>query len=258
MMLIPARIYQIGPSPSDANPTWAFYHPTFAHVFLNDTDCDALSRRMPWETAASAYRAVKVGAQRADLCRLMVVYAHGGIYVDTDAIAQRSLTAAVPPWATLFLSEYGAFEFFGAIAGHPFVERALLQAVANVHAEVERCRAHKVCCRGSHACIVKITGPKSFFESIVAAGRVANCSNDKWIPRTCHHANDSRVRGYFRCVDTGQRRNPYRTTMCGVARHADCRNSGIGVACKSRHYSRQRSFFEYASALATLPNRSEF
>lgn len=232
---------------SDANPSWAKHHADFEHIFLLDSDCDVLSRKSDLSMVRSAYRALRVGAQRADLCRLLAIHAHGGVYVDTDAIAYRHLNTAVPSWASFFVTEWGAFELFGATAGHPFVERAINVVVSNIADEIARCRQERRCCKGAHACIVRLTGPKAFFDSIVASGRAHHCLNRKWIPKSCGGSSSADARGYFRCIDTGMRTNRFKTTMCGVARHADCRNSGIGKPCAKEHYARHSApFFDYA------------
>lgn len=242
--MMPATIHQVGARPSDANPSWRLHNPNFTHTFLTDADCGVLAGEVEIPTARSAYELVLQGAQRADLCRLMAIFERGGIYVDTDVVAYGPIARAIPERATFFVSEWGSFEFFGAVPRHPFVEGALRHAPGNVLAEIKKCRLG-VCCRGAHQCIIETTGPRPFFNSLVAAGRAYNCSNRRWIPQNCSASASSVVRGYFKCNDTGTR-SPYRTTMCGILRHADCRNSGIGKACGKSHYSHARSFFNYS------------
>jgi mannosyltransferase OCH1-like enzyme len=243
-MLIPRLIVQIGVRPSNASPSWRVQNPAFAHTFLTDANCSQLVGRASASTQR-AYAALLHGAQRADVCRLLAVLAHGGFYVDTDSHAFAPLAPVVPEDATFFMTEYGSFEFFGAVPGHPIVAAALRRAVRGVLHELRGCSLRGRCCRGSHLCVILITGPKPFFSAIVDASKRANCTNQRWVPSRaqCRGAEPAFQR-LWKCNDTGAR-SPYRSEWCGVARHLDCRNSGRGAACGRRHYSHQTHFFRY-------------
>lgn len=249
--MIPLLIHQIGKHGSKRNDSWEKYNPGFRHTFFTDEECEDLSRKLSLPKLTSVYDSLLQGAQRADVCRLMVLYMYGGIYADTDVIAYGSIRKVIPKHTTFFLTEWGSFEFFGSAPRHPFLLMALNDSITHIYDEIISCAHHKKCCKSAHACIIKLTGPKSFFSSVVRAGRKYNCSNKRWIPRDCANSSDPLVRGYFRCEDEGLRTNPYRSTLCGIARHADCRNSGMVLSgCERGHYSKVRQFFNFSAVLS--------
>lgn len=256
-MWIPPVIYQIGPHLSKMQPSWINLNPNFTHVFVDDTECTKIMEKQADPVVRMAYKSIVMGAQRADLCRMGLIYSKGGFYVDTDAIAYAPIRDRMRN-ASMMISEWGAFEFFGAVPKHPFVGYALKRAAYGIRDEIVRCMTTKKCCRSAHSCIVQLSGPKNFFQAISAAGRVANCTNSKWIPSRaqCANSSSSLVRQFYKCKDRGFRYNPYKTTMCGVARHADCRNSGIArQKCSKHHYSRSKTFFNMSRSdwNVTLP-----
>lgn len=242
-MPIPNVIYQIGPHSSKMQQSWLRHNPDFSHVFLTDRECDLIMRGQPDALVRAAYRAVVTGAQRADLCRMGVILSKGGFYVDTDTVAYAPIPSALRN-ASMMYTEWGSFEFFGAVRGHPFVSHALARAARGIRDELVSCRRTHNCCSNAHQCIVRLSGPKNFFAALIEAGIAARCVNKRWIASRpqCADSPHPMVRGITKCHDTGVR-NPYQTTLCGMARHADCRNSGIGRACSKTHYSRSRNFF---------------
>lgn len=244
-MLIPSVIYQIGPHPSKMQPTWIKHNPNFTHVFLTDTECAKIMEAHIDPVVRMIYKSVVLGAQRADLCRMGTIYSRGGFYVDTDTIAYAPIRMKLRN-ASMLISEWASFEFFGAIPNHPFVDLALKRAAYGIRDEIVRCKTTGRCCKSANSCIVQLSGPRNFFAALVAAGREANCANSNWIPSRAQCTNSSSFFGrkFYKCNDRGMRKNVYRTTMCGIARHADCRNSEISRhKCPKHHYSRSKLFF---------------
>ena len=245
---IPRHIYQIGLHPTEHTTTWRIANPEYSLTFLTDHDCDALVRAYNNADTARAYAAALVGVIRADLCRLIVISLRGGFYADTDVVPTAPLRLAVPGDATMFSTERYSFELFGAIPRHPFVVHALNSASRHILDEMERCTSTGQCCVGSHNCVIRLSGPISYFSSVVAISRAHGCTNRRWVPgRTqCADATTAVVRNIYKCKDTGLRNNPYRTTFCGIARHMDCRNSGRKQGCRANHYSKKEAFYNYS------------
>ena len=245
--MIPKLLFQIGNSMSNFSYLWSSLNPDYTFKLLSDDICNTIISTMDTNISV-AYSKVKVGVMRADMCRLAALLKYGGIYTDTDVIPYFSLYGVIPENATFLSTEYYSFEFIGSIPNHPFIDYALRESAQRVLDEVHACNTMHVCCRGSHQCIIKKTGPAAYFQSIIKISKRLGCTNKNWVPATKHCANseDYRVRNIYKCLDTGQRHNPYRTTFCGIARHADCRNSGIGAKCKRHHYSTSKEFYNYS------------
>lgn len=244
---IPKQIFHIGLYPSKHVATWKTLNPEYVVKFLNDGDCKTLVTEYNDFNITRAYTAASVGVIRADLCRLLVLIVRGGFYVDSDVVMTAPLRTVVPSDATMFSTEWYSFEFFGAIPDHPFITHALKTSTQNILNEVNRCQTERLCCRGSHKCVIEITGPASYFRSNVRVSQFYGCTNKKWVPsRTqCSHARTPTIQKIYKCIDTGLRHNAYRTTFCGIARHMDCRNSGAKKNCHANHYSKSKHFYNY-------------
>lgn len=245
MQHIPRQIFQIGIHPTPSIKIWRELNPEYSVNFLNDTDCGTLLTQYNDTNTTRAYTAARVGVIRADLCRLLVLILRGGFYVDTDVVPTGSLRSVVPADATMFSTERYSFEFMGSIPNHPFIRHALETSTQNIIREIHDCSYAQKCCRGSHQCVIMITGPPSYFTSIVRISKSYGCTNKNWAPGRdqCAHVNQSVIRNIYKCRDSGLRNNPYKTTLCGIARHMDCRNSGSTNKCHGRHYSKHKSFY---------------
>lgn len=249
---IPRILHQIGLRESNYTAAWRANNPDFTYMLHDDAGCAAVIGQMP-ERVQRAYSALLQGAMLADVCRLALLLVHGGVYVETDVKLMKTvrLATVIPHWASMVSTERYNFEFIAAAPRHPFIEGVLHKVVDIIFAELTACRDHRICCRGSHHCIIEITGPKAYFWSMINVSRSLGCTNSRWIPERshCQASNDSAVRNIHRCKDSGERTNPYRTTFCGIARHMDCRNSGLpGRRCSPTHYSRTRTFYNYSVA----------
>jgi hypothetical protein len=125
---------------------------------------------------------LKVGVIKADLCRLLVLYTFGGIYVDTDVVAYKSLDNIIPSKASMVSTERYSFEFIASVPRHPFILYCLQKSAFNILNEVYMCRTFKKCCRGAHSCIIKITGPDAYFQNIINISKTLGCTNMYWVP----------------------------------------------------------------------------
>ena len=251
MLMIPRHIYQVGVNKAEYGHQWKKLNPTFNYSLFGDAECLDVIKETRNSRIIDAYNRLLVGAMRADLCRLALIYLRGGVYVDSDVIPYKSLSNIWSKNSSMIASEYFSFELIMSAPHHPFIEFALNRSVGRIHREIYNCNVNKICCTGPHLCIIQITGPGGYFQSIVEAGKFYGCANKNWVPnrKSCSRSPSNVVQKIFRCTDTGFRHNPYRTTFCGIARHADCRNSGIGKSCEKKHYKFQKKIFSYQPIL---------
>ena len=242
------KLFQIGTNSSAYSSKWMELNKEYTYSLYNDSGCLDAVAKLNDSAVSYSYSRLRVGVMRADMCRLVLMYLHGGVYADLDVIPYKSLKTAIPHDATFVGSEYFSFELIMTVPKHPFVRYAL-SAIANmIIDEINNCNYRSKCCTGSHNCIIKITGPKAYFHNIINISKSMGCKNNAWVPSrsVCRESKYEIVRRIFRCKDTGFRNNPYKTTFCGIARHADCRNSGIGEKCKKTHYKFKKQFYFYA------------
>ncbi len=84
-----------------------------------------------------AYQSVQEVSQKADIFRLALLVAEGGVYVDADDRCLRPLDTLLPSGASLVLAqeEFGcaANHFLAASPGHPVLQAALRAVVAGVN-----------------------------------------------------------------------------------------------------------------------------
>ena len=72
---------------------WLINEPALARNIVTDADCQTLADRFP--LLGPRFKALPLNVMRADVCRLLAVYFHGGIYMDLDV-------AFVRPWDEWF------------------------------------------------------------------------------------------------------------------------------------------------------------
>jgi mannosyltransferase OCH1-like enzyme len=132
---IPRRIMQCGPLTHRDRPhvkTWLDLNQEYEHVFLTDEDAASFVDRVASEREAAAYGALNLGAQRADLLRLIYLRELGGVYADTDVELRWPLREFVPPTASLLTTSGWSYEFLAYEARHPL----LVDAVHNITQQV--------------------------------------------------------------------------------------------------------------------------
>jgi mannosyltransferase OCH1-like enzyme len=128
-MLIPRVFHQIwvGPNPfpeelAGYQETWLRHHPGWElRLWTEETRPDELRR-------PESYERLRVPAERADILRLEVVWRYGGVYIDTDFECLRSiepLLEDVDFFAAYRKPRRVNNALFGAVAGHPILDRAL-------------------------------------------------------------------------------------------------------------------------------------
>jgi len=128
-MPIPRIFHQVwvGPNPlpeeyAAYQQTWLRHHPDWEVRLWTE---DNLPR--PLRRPEGAER-LRVPSERSDILRLEVVWRFGGVYIDADLECLRSiepLIRAADFFTGLNGSNLADFHLFGAVAGHPIVERGL-------------------------------------------------------------------------------------------------------------------------------------
>ena len=104
--------------------TWLRRHPDWELRLWTEDNLPQPLRR------PEAAERLRVPAERADILRLEVVWRFGGVYFDVDMECLRSIEPLVKDadfFTALTGSNVANFYFFGAVAGHPILERGLEQ-----------------------------------------------------------------------------------------------------------------------------------
>ena len=263
---IPRTIHQTGRTYSSALAAHASYmqawwrlNPEYEYRFYSDILAHRFVQAHATSHERAAWMAVRTGAQRADLFRLLVLRYAGGVYADVDTELRTPLRDVVPSNASAVLGRFWSSEFMAFAPGHPLLVRALRTVVANVHRQITAIAAGDSTrhCGSPHSCVLLVTGPFALRAAFSSAATYLGCQlrgnigSASRMSQTC----PEEVRRTHVCLhDSG---NVYRTWACGAAYHWDCRNSGAKRACGANHYSRHkrgpnaaRAFFNASFAVA--------
>ena len=111
-------------------------NPYFSYRRWNDVAARQFLSTFSQLEVRRAYKVARHVAMRADIFRLAVLFAEGGIYLDADDYCAAPLRALLPPDAGLvcYQDEFGSIgnNFLAAVPGHPIVGAALQEAVRSV------------------------------------------------------------------------------------------------------------------------------
>ena len=246
---IPRRIFQTGRSFKSSVKThlkfmtgWWGVNPDYEYSFFSDIATLQLVERYASPMELAAYRAVRTGAQKADLFRLLVLRYLGGVYADVDTELRVPLRSVIPSNASATVGGHWGTEFLAFEPGHPLLVRGLHSIIQNVHRQLRWIRqgnttAH---CGSPHSCVLLVTGPMALRAALARAAKTLGCKlpgkvgSAPAMTPSCPEA----VRNMHVC--TTDKGNVYRTWTCGAAFHWDCRNSGASRRCPANHYSRHR------------------
>ncbi len=126
---IPPIFHQIwlGPDPfpeeyANYQKTWLRHHPGWELRLWSEENLPEKLRR------PEAAERLRVPAERADILRLELIWRFGGVYIDTDVTCLRSIEPLIEDTDFfIMLRRTGAAAnfFFGAVAGHPILDRGL-------------------------------------------------------------------------------------------------------------------------------------
>ena len=113
--------------------------PTFEFRFCSDEDCDRfIKEKYPPEIHA-CYSRLQIGAAKADFWRVLVMLAHGGIYMDIDAalswppefFLSADQTELIVRTKDGRLTNY----FFASVPGNPFFKKLADRIAENIAAD---------------------------------------------------------------------------------------------------------------------------
>ena len=111
-----------------AQESWIRHHPGWQYVFWSDDGIEALVRES-YPQFLDIFRSYPDQIQRVDAARYMILYKHGGFYVDLDIACERPLEplcsaeVVLPATEPLGVSN----DFMGAVVGSPFFGFVLSQ-----------------------------------------------------------------------------------------------------------------------------------
>lgn len=146
--MIPRVFHRIWLGPAPFPPahvplgfTWRRFHTDWEHRLWTEVDLvdelEALPRALRnVYDAAGELAPGAVGQLRSDILRYWLLFRHGGVYIDTDMEALRSLEPLLPgipaflAWETT--DRWIGNSIMGAVAGHGFLEQLLEHLPGNV------------------------------------------------------------------------------------------------------------------------------
>jgi hypothetical protein len=119
-------------------------NPEFEHVLLNETTADEFIAQHYGPREVRAFRACAVPAMQADLIRLCVMDAVGGIYVDVDNQSVRPLADLIAPvphalMATALMGQLNNSFLMFRRPHHPFIRACIDLVVENIEKRRFRC-----------------------------------------------------------------------------------------------------------------------
>lgn len=268
--LVPRTIVQTGKTFAHAlvqharyMATWWSLNPEYTYRFYSDLDADAFVAKRATASEQSAWNALTVGAQRADLFRMLYLKYCGGVYADLDAELGRPLREIMNYRSSAVTGLYWPFECLIYAPGHPIIVEAARLAVEKVmdQARLEKTQNPRRC-RNAQQCILATTGPINYLNALYRAAKLAGCTNklQRLGPRACLHSKSAAMRDVHICGEPG-----YGSTDgipawdCVAFRHWDCRYTKISgmrsgsYHCHSMHYSKPRlSFFKSAAEVGSV------
>jgi mannosyltransferase OCH1-like enzyme len=140
---IPKRIIQYWDAtrPPDAvfqmMQSWRDMHPGWDYRLFDDARAYEFIKSNYPADVLHAYVHAAHAAQKADLFRLAYLGIEGGFYADADDRALACVSTVIPPDVTFagYQEKFGSVgnNFLGAAPGHPFIARALQQAVESIN-----------------------------------------------------------------------------------------------------------------------------
>lgn len=144
---IPRRIWQtyktaqLPAQAAQCRDTWLRLNPGCVYDFLDDAGIDAYMERHCDEATLTVFRSLPLGVMRADMWRYVVMYVHGGVYADIDAVCVQPIEAwlgAHPGAAAVVGMENDTHMCnwaFAAAPGHPLFRTAVERIVRLAWAE---------------------------------------------------------------------------------------------------------------------------
>ena len=246
--IVPKTIVQTGQSWASAlarhawsMQTWWRLNPEYTYAFFSDAQAAEFTARHGTAEEQEAWKAMLVGAARADLFRLLYLKYAGGTYADLDEELARPLRELIAPNDTGVVGTQWPFEFLVYTPHHPVIVEAARLVVGKVLEQAQMHRAGSPRrCTNHNTCVVELTGPNSYWEAVLLAARAAGCAQTKGFiaPSACRNSANEPMRRLYVCrgdVQHGKSRVP--PWVCETARHWDCRLSPARCNDDRYHYS---------------------
>lgn len=143
---------------------WRAKEPHYSRRVVNDSECRELASRIP--DLLPKYDHVPLNVMRADICRVLVIYFYGGIYMDLDVSWVRPLDEWLDSKAELLTGYENSVHvcnwFFAARRSHPCLRTVIdlqTRRIFNVTSETFSTTPHLV-----HVA----TGPGAFTDGLAA------------------------------------------------------------------------------------------
>ena len=207
--------------------SWWTQNPEYEYTFFNDSAAANFVRDYGSADERRAYRSLRVGAQRADLFRLLYLREMGGVYADLDQELGSPLRSWIPADASAVVGRYWPYELLIFAPQHPIMVATAKSAVANVNRQLDlHLRNSTERCTSPHTCVLTQTGPAilqiAAREAAVAEGCDKPRSAGLEPKRDCHAGASAVMRSVHYCAEFGKNTFPA-WTFCGASRHWDCR-----------------------------------
>lgn len=214
---LPDRVREARSSLMADNPQWRF-------ELFDDADRDRFVETTYPQRILRAYRSIDpaYGAARADYWRYLVIYRHGGVYLDIKATATRPLDEIVHPDDRMLLSQWqngpgqkyqgwgmklpfvhpgGEYQNFFVIAepGHPLLARVIRHITRRLEEYVHRLD------EVGHFGVLRTTGPHAMTQALIPA-----------LARHPHRIFDSEAEGLIASIYFPE---PHQSMFVGGAAH---------------------------------------
>ena len=181
---------------------WCELNPDFHYHLLSEADCVAFVQTFGSDHDRSAYASLKLGAQRADVCRVHLLLHVGGVYADADVEPRRPLRHVLPANASaarIALAD-GAewpFTFLAFAAAHPIMRAQALRGTNAILEQQRRLRSGSDTCNNALSCVLAVTGPFAFGASIKRTFEDLCAARKRGVAWPCESSHDERMRATF-------------------------------------------------------------
>lgn len=191
-MTIPRVLHQVwvgGRLPEHLAPcvrSWRRLHPTWEYRMWTDQDLGWLANRDLFDRAAELVPDDAVGQFRSDLARYEILHRHGGLYVDCDTRALRTVDRVLDGRDAFAVAEdrrWVANTYLACVPGHPVMAELVAGLPARIAALAGR-RANV------------LSGP----QYLTPIWRAHGCHvdpPDRWFPYSYRDVRAGRVRTQF-------------------------------------------------------------
>lgn len=136
-------------------------NPEYKYEFYDDQRIEDFLKNEFDQDIYSAYKRINIGAAKADVFRLAVLYKYGGVYLDIDSLILNKIDDFLEDDDSALISLEGNLNFYIQYAlfykaGHPFLKKALEMVVDNIKTN------------RFHNDVHKMTGPATYTAAIKA------------------------------------------------------------------------------------------